>query len=272
MSKCCALAFHQAFVTLSDIGQSSLLQSVAINNDLKQCVSQNGLSGKKTVGLLGQSDYQLLRIIRPAAKASGMVSAILWQEQARFSLPIDQLFIDYLECPSMSHEKRLYVVAVAKRILKERYQTLLNASLRPIKLTLPEFIYANYVSQRFASEPCVVWVNYFPDAPQVFAFYQRELVATLKLPKIETAVMSEAFMTALNLFYLAEVKSFSSSPLWLINGVFSIESSMMNQFIGRVKWLKDEANTHSNINYIQTLEQYNHSTVSHAYYGMLANE
>ena len=270
MSKCCALAFHQNFATLSDIGKSSVLQSLAVSNDLEQCVNQNGLCGKRTVGILGQSDYQLLRINRPDAQVREMVSAILWQEQARFSLPIDQLFIDYLDCPSVTNspiikERQLYVVAVAKRTLRERYQTLLNASLQPIKITLPEFIYAQYVSKRYAAEPLVIWVNHFQDASQVFAFYQRELVATLKLPKIEATTMSEACMTALNLFYLAEVKPFSASPLWLMNGAFSIEASMLSQFSGRVQWLKDEPNATP---YFKALEHYNHSTISHAYYGM----
>ena len=84
--------------------------------------------------------------------------------------------------------------------------------------------------------------------------------------------MSEACITALNLFYLAEVKTFSASPLWLMNGVFSIEATMLNQFSGRVQWLKDESSSSATANYFQTLEQYNHSSVSHAYYGMMANE
>ena len=272
MSKCCALAFHQLSVTLSDIGKSSVLQSVAVNHELEACVNQNGIRGKRAIGILGQADYQLLRITRPSVRDNEMVSAILWQEQAKFSLPIDQLFIDYLECPSFTNEKRLYVVAVAKRTLKERYQTFSNASLQPIKITLPEFIYAHYVLKQYASEPLVIWVNYFQDAPQVFAFYRQELVATLRLPRMEAATMSEACMTALNLFYLAEAKSFSASPLWVMNGIVNIDPSMLNQFTGRVQCLNAQANLNVNVNYFQVLQQFNHSTVSHAYYGMMANE
>ena len=128
----------------------------------------------------------------------------------------------------------------------------------------------NMCQKKYASEPLVVWVNYFQDAPQVFAFYRQELVATLRLPKIESSAMSEACVTALNLFYLAEVKSFAASPLWLMNGVLTIDASLLNQFSGRVRWLKDEPTLNSS--YFLALEQYNHSTVSHAYYGMMANE
>ncbi|MBP9726247.1 MAG: hypothetical protein KBD83_02105 [Gammaproteobacteria bacterium] len=268
MSKCCALAFHQMSAIVSDVGESELLQSFELNNALGQCVSQNGLRGKKTVGVLSPLDYQLLRVARPNVPAREMLSAILWKEQARFSLPIDQLVIDYVESPSASNEKRIYVVAVAKRALKDRFQTLIDVHLRPIKLSVCEFIYAQYVSQNYSSESALIWVNYFQDAPQVFAFYQGELVATLKLPKIETAVMSEACMTALNLFYLAEIKPFSSSPLWLMNGVFTIEESILSQINGRVEWLGVEQGSH----YRKALERYNHSAVSHAYYGMLAHE
>ncbi len=254
--------------TVSDVGESALLQSLELNNALGQCVSQNGLRGKKTVGILSPLDYQLLRIARPNVPAREMLSAILWKEQSRFSLPMDQLVIDYVESPSASNEKRIYVAAVAKRALKDRFQTLIDVHLRPIKLSVCELIYAQYVSQNYSSESTLIWVNYFQDAPQVFAFYQGELVATLKLPKIETAVMSEACMTALSLFYLAEVKPFSSSPLWLMNGVLTIEASMLSQINGRVEWLGVEPGSH----YRKTLERYNHSAVSHAYYGMLAHE
>lgn len=268
MSKCCALAFHQTFVTVSDVGQSNVLQSFAINNELESSVIQNGLRGKKAVGILGQTDYQLLRVKRPEVSAREMLSAILWQEQAKFSLPIDQLIIDYVECPSMTNEKRIYVAAVAKRTLKERHQTLLNVNFQPMKITLPEFVYANYVQKYHSSESMVVWVNYFSDAPQVLAFHQGELVAALRLPKIEAAVMSEACMTALNLFYLSEIKPFSASPLWLMNGMFTMEDSMLSQINGRVQWLSVEPGSI----YRQALERYNHSTISHAYYGMLAHE
>lgn len=268
MSKCCALAFHQTSATLSDISESALLQSFDLNNELGQCVSQNGLRGKKTVGILSPLDYQLLRVARPDVPTHEMLSAILWKEQARFSLPIDQLVIDYVEIPSVTNVKRIYVAAVAKRALKDRFHTLINIHLRPIKISLCELIYAQYVFKNYSTEPAVIWVNYFQDAPQVFAFYQGELVATLKLPKIETAGMSEACMTALNLFYLAEIKPFSSSPLWLMNGVFTIEESILSQINGRVEWLGVEQGSH----YRKALERYNHSAVSHAYYGMLAHE
>ena len=270
MSKCCALAFHQTAVTVSNSGESVLLSSVALENELTQCASQNGMRGKRAVAILSQTDYQLLRVKKPDVRENELLTGILWQEQARFSLPIDQLVIDYVEIPSLTNEKRLYVVAVAKRTLKERYEVLLTASLQPIKMTVPEFIYAQYVSKMYASEPLVIWVNYFQDASQVFAFYQRELVATLKLPQIETVAMSEACMTALNLFYLAEVKPFSATPLWLMNGTVTIEASLLAQFNGRVQCLNVESNSTSA--YLNALQRYNHSSVSHAYYGMMANE
>lgn len=268
MSKCCALAFHQTAVTVSNTGESVLLSSVALNNELKQCVSQNGLRGKKTIAILSQADYQLLRVKKPDVRENEMLTAILWQEQSRLSLPIDQLVIDYVDCPSMTNEKRIYVAAITKRALKGVYQALLEVNLQPVKITLPELVYAHYVQKKYASEAAVVWVNYFQDAAQVFAFYRGELIATLKLPKVEAAVMSEACVTALNLFYLAEVKPFSTSPLWIMNGVFTIESSMLDQINGRIQWMNAEPNS----NYCKTLERYNHSTVSHAYYGMMANE
>ncbi|MES2205111.1 MAG: hypothetical protein V4496_07845 [Pseudomonadota bacterium] len=271
MSKCCAIAFHQTGIVLSGMGRSKVLQLCATTSELEQCVSQQGLRSKAVVGVLGPSDYQLLRIKRPTVQANEMMSAILWQEQARFSLSVDQLAIDYVECPSITNaEKRLYVVAVAKRTLRDRYQALLGAHVQPMKITLPEFMYAHYSAKKYASESVVIWVNYFQDAPQVFAFYQQELIATLKLPKIDSAVMSEACLTALNLFYLAEVKAFSAAPLWVMNGLFTIEAAMLTQLNGRVAWTISEAESDSF--YSQALKRYNHSTISHAYYGMMANE
>lgn len=276
MSAYCVLAFHQTSAIVLESEISSVSQPLAIPNELKHYVNQQGLQGNKTVGILAPSDYQLLRITRPEAQASEMVSAILWQEQAKFSLPIDQIFIDYLECPevvttSATQEKRLYVVAVAKRTLKERYQAFLTASLLPFKITLPEFVYAQYVSKNYASEPLVVWVNYFQDAPQVFAFYKKELVATLRLPKIEGPDMTESCLMALNLFYLAEIKRFSASPLWLMNGVVNVSETCLQQITGRVHYLKDNENIKAS-SYLKSLEKHNHSTVSHAYFGVLAHE
>ncbi len=271
MSKCCALAFHQTGLVLSGVGRSSVLQSFATTSELEPCIRHNGLRGKTVVGILGPSDYQLLRIKRPTVQANEMMSAILWQEQARLSLSVDQLVIDYVECPSVTNaEKRLYMVAMAKRTLRDRYQTLLSAHVQPTKISLPEFMYAQYSAKKYASESVVIWVNYFQDAPQVFAFYQQELIATLKLPKIENAVMSEACLTALNLFYLAEVKAFSATPLWVMNGLFTIEASMLTQLNGRVEWTIGGSEGDSF--YSQALKRYNHSTISHAYYGMMANE
>lgn len=267
MSKFCALAFHQTSVTVSD-GESGVLVSVALHNELEQCIKQNKLSGKRTVAILSSSDYQLLRVKKPEVPANEMLTAILWQEQARLSLPIEQLVVDYVESPVMTKEKRIYVAAVARRALKENYQALCDVRLEPIKITLPEFVYGHYVQRNYSAETTVIWVNYFQDVAQVYAFYQGELIATLKLPKAETLVMSQACFTALNLFYFAEIKAFSDSPLWLMNGLLTIDPSMLTQIIGRIQWLNSEPESH----YRKAIEHNNHSTVSHAYYGMLANE
>lgn len=259
MSKCCAVSFYQTFAALANSGKSNVLESVAVNSELAQCVNQNGLRGKKTIGLLSSADYQLLKIKRPDVRDDQMISTILLQEQSKFSLSIDQVFVDYLECPSMKSDKFLYVVAVAKRTLKDRYQALIDASLQPVKITLPEFIYAHYVKKNYASESTVIWVNYFQDVAHVLAFYQGDLISILKLPKMESSLMPETCVTALNLFYLSEIKSFSASPLWLMNGTFTLEESLINQINGRVQWLKPLGNN-------------SHSAISHAYYGMMANE
>lgn len=275
MSKYCTLAFHQTSVTISNDSGTAMLLSVALNNELEQYVNQNGLRGKKTIAILSSTDYQLLRVKKPETQMRDIVSAMLWQEQAKLFLPVDQLVCDYIESPTVTtatNEKYLYFVATSKRALKEHYQTLREMHLEPIKITIPEFVYGHYSQKNYAAETTVIWVNYFQDTAQVFAFFHGELIATLKLPKLtsatEISVMSEACLTALNLFYMAQIKSFSSSPLWLMNGLFTIEEAMLNQINGRKEWLSRAPNS----DYRKALERYNHSSVSHAYYGMLANE
>lgn len=268
MSKCCSLAFHQTAVTISDFNSSPLLISVSLNDELEQCVQKNSLKGKKTIAILSVADYQLLRVKKPEVPESEMLTAILWQEQDRFSLPIEQLVVDYVPSPVVTNENRVYVVAVAKRTLKDRYQALLNVKLQAIKITVPEFIYSHYVQRNYSTETTVIWVNYFQDIAQVYAFHRGELIATLKLPKVETQNMSEACVTALNLFYLAEIKAFTTSPLWLMNGIVTIEPALLAQLCGKIQWVDVDSASYLR----KTLEQYNHSTISHAYYGMLANE
>lgn len=241
MSKCCTLAFHQTAVTVASTNTTLLLSSVALGEEFERYVNHNDLRAKRIVSILNQADYQLLRVKKPTVRTEEMLTAILWQEQAQLSLPIDQLFIDYIECPNITEEKRIYVIAIAKRVLKERHQALLAAHLQPIKITVPELIYAQYVQKYYAKEAMVVWVNFFADCAQALAFYRGELLATLRLPKLDTAFVPETCITALNLFYFSEIKPFSVEPLWVFNGMISIESTMLESLTGRKQCLKNDA-------------------------------
>lgn len=268
MSKCCALAFQQTEVTVASMSTSLLLSSAALGEEFERYVNHNALRGKKTIGILNQADYQLLRIKKPTVRTKEMLTAILWQEQAQFSLPIDQLVVDYVECPTVVGDKKIYVVATAKRLLKERHQALLNVHLQPIKITVPELVYAQYVQKYYAQEMMVVWVNYFADCAQALAFYRGELFASLRLPKMDTNFISEACVTALNLFYFSEIKPFSVEPLWIFNGLFEVEPTMLEPLNGRKRYLKND----DNADFYKILATYNHSSASHVYYGMMANE
>jgi hypothetical protein len=269
VSQCCSLVFHQTAVTIADINPSLSLSSVAVAlEEFTQYVNQHSLRGKKTLAMLSPADYQLLRVKKPESRSQEMLTAILWQEQSKFSLPIDQLVIDYVECPTTTDEKRIYVAAIGRRTLRQYYEMMLNVGLQPIKITLPELIYAQYAQKYYVNETTIIWINQFPDAIQVIAVYQGELVATLKLPKTEHAVISEASITSLNMFYLTEIKAFSTSPLWLLNGIFSVDPDVLEQLNGRKQWLRNE--THEV--FYKSLERFNHSSASHAYYGLMANE
>lgn len=268
MSQCCTIAFQQDALTIAANKKNFLLSSLMSTSELALNVQKNNLRRERTVAILPTTDYQLLRTKKPLVPDAEMSTAILLQEQSKLSLPIDQLVVDYVDCPVLDGEKRIYVVAVAKRVIKDYYQKLLHASLQPIKITVPEFIYGHYIQRYHSLEKTVVWVNCFQCGSQAFAFYEGELMATLRLPKIEQATLSAASMNALNLFYSAEVKKFSTSPLWLINGVCTIEATMLSQITGKVVEVLKAAH----VEYQQRVMSAHSDTVSHAYYGVLANE
>ncbi len=269
MSKYCTLAFNQAGVTVANLGSSLALSSVPLaQSEFVRYIVSQGLSNKKVISLLSAKDYQLLRIKKPESHPHLVRAAILQQEQAKFSLPLDQLVVDYFEAARLSDDRFLFVVAVAKRALKEHYQAIVTASLQPVKITVHELIYAHYAKIKYADHSTVIWLNYFSDSIQVIAVYQGELIATLKLPATSEAGMSPASIAALNLFYVTEVQAFSASPLWLLNGVFSLDLAMLDQLSGTKKWMRDEVGK----DFYHALEENNQSSLSHAYYGLMINE
>lgn len=259
MSKCCALAFHQNSAVIAAHEKSWFLSPLSAAEELTYIVRQNDLCKMSAIAILSAADYQLLRTKKPLVSESEMSTAILWQEQTKFSLPVEQLIVDYIDVPTLNGEKYIYVVAVAKRVVRECYQKLLSLVLQPVKITIPEFIYGHYIQRYYPAEKMVIWVNYFQDQAAAFAFYQGELIATLRLPKIETTTLSATYVNALNLFYFSEVKNFSTSPLWIINGLCTIDPTISSQITGKIEYQQSLVSDHSSI-------------ASHAYYGVLANE
>jgi hypothetical protein len=268
VSKICALSCGQSQIMMADFSASLKLSCFKSFDELKQYVYKEGMKHKHSLSILNPSDYQLLRIKKPEVAESEMLKTILWQEQASFSFPLNQLVIDYIECPTFLNEKRLYVIALEKRTLKKHYDNIVESGFQPIKITLPELIYANYIQKNYSFASTVIWLNLFEDNISLLAFHKGELFASLKLPQSILFSGAESLINALNIFYLSEVKLFSENPLWLFNGIVDKYTLAFHSLSGTKECLNNEK--HALL--YSALEKNNHSMFSHAYYGGILNE
>ena len=192
----CCLAYAQNSQQHVDVG--------VFYDDLKQKVQAHGMTGAQTLAVLANGDYQLLIAKKPDVPESKIKEALLWQEQARFSLPLDQIILEYFECREIKGEQKFYIVAVAKQQLQTKYQAMNAAGLKVTRITIPELVYASYVQRELRSYACVIWINIFPDQSRALLFANGGLVSTLRLPKIEQEAdeaNQEAMSQALKLFY-----------------------------------------------------------------------
>lgn len=202
----CCLAYSQANQHQVDLG--------VFYDDLKEKVSSLNKVSAQTLLILAGGDYQLLIAKKPDVPEAKMHEALLWQEQARFSLPLDQIILEYFECRETKGEKKLYVVAVAKQQLQNKYQLVSSAGLKVARITIPELVYASYVQQELSNYACVTWVNLFPDQSRALFFVNGGLASTLRLPKLEQSESQsnqQAIAQALNLFYHEKILPFINS-------------------------------------------------------------
>lgn len=237
MVKCCAIALQKNYATLVTNKKSFFSVELRSPGALKTWVKKNKLSRQWAVVILGATDYQLLLSTKPVVTATEIMHAIVQQEHRKFSLPLDQLVIDYVDRPMLLEDKSIYVVAVVKQALMEIYQQLRQTPLLPFKITVPEFMYAHYVQRYYPTEKMVIWVNYFSETAQGMAFYQGELIATLKLPTLAGKILSVAAAEPLHLFYTTSIQSFATTPLWLIHGLQHIEPEVHTAIIGNMRLL-----------------------------------
>ena len=177
--------------------------------DLPESIKQ-GKCSFHTRGVLASRDYQLFRAKKPAVSSAEMREALLWQEQEHFLVPADQLIIEYFGCHT--HDSEVYVVAIPKPILQRRYDVLLAAGLNVQNLTIPEFVYADYIRTYLSTQPLVAWVQWFADHAQVLCYWQGNLVANMRLPK-----EVHELQRSLQLFYLDHLRSFQETVCWLIH-------------------------------------------------------
>lgn len=75
--------------------------------------------------VLDASDYQLLRVRRPAVAEVEVAQALRWQIRERLSFPVDEAVIDYFEAPPAGTEKQgeFVFAVVARRSSLARYVT-----------------------------------------------------------------------------------------------------------------------------------------------------
>ena len=258
MVKCCAIALQKNSATLVTNKKNFFSVELRSPDALKTWVKKNQLSRQWAVVILGPTDYQLLLSTKPLVADTEIVHAIAQQEHRKFSLPRDQLVIDYVDRPMLLEDKSIYVVAVVKQALMEIYQQLRQTQLPPFKITVPEFMYAHYVQRYYPTEKMVIWVNYFSETTHGMAFYQGELIATLKLPTLAEKMLSIDAVEPLHQFYTGYIQSFAATPLWLIHGLQHIEPEVHAAITGKMTLLPVIENSG------------NQAAAQHAYYAVLA--
>lgn len=173
-------------------------------DDLKDRVRARQLTSVQTLAVLADGDYQLLKAKKPDVPESKIKEALLWQEQARFSLPVDQIILEYFEYREANGEQKFYLVAVAKQQLQAKYQLLNASGLKLTRITIPELVYASYVQANLSQYASVIWVNLFADQSRALLFANGSLASTLRLPILE----QEAVGQALKLFYHEQALAF----------------------------------------------------------------
>ena len=211
---CISFAQNSCCLAYDQHGQPCA-EAAIFYDDLKEKVQANRLVSLPTLAILAESDYQLLKAKKPDVPESKIKEALLWQEQARFFLPLDQIFLEYFECRELNGEQKLYLVAVAKQQLQAKYDLINSSGLKIKRITIPELVYASYIQQKMKSPSCIIWVNIFPDQSKATLFFNGGLISTLRLPTLEKEAMSQA----LKLFYHEQAAAFADAAdiAWAIH-------------------------------------------------------
>ncbi len=213
MSRLLCVSFDQEDCFVSNaVGQKIDPLTPIVPHQLAGQLKASGLVGAKARAVLSSRDYQLLRVKRPSVAAADMKEALLWQEQAHFSVPADQLIIEFVDCRTAGGDKQIYLIAVSKPALQLRYDALKLAGLDVKNLTIPEFVYGEYIQQNMPSTRLVIWVHLFADKSQALAYLDGDLVATSKLPQ-----ESDERRRVLSLFYDEQLAGFQEESVWLMN-------------------------------------------------------
>jgi hypothetical protein len=257
------VAFDRDDCCISYEKQGNLCEELVSRESLSAAIQGLNKQGADAIAVISECDYQLLKVKSPSVSETEMKEALLWQEQAKFILPVNQLVIEYVKCKKSIDRDMLHLIAVAKKPLKANYDTMTLSALKLNKIIIPELVYANYVETHYPEKGAVVWLNFFEDCAQALLFNEGDWVASLRLPELEKGEL-KAMIAPLQLFYQEQVAVLSKEVLWLVNGpAFEGEIEQLNSLPGEVKKMnsvKEAASEASKLN---------RAVISHAIYGAM---
>lgn len=273
MSKrCCTVAFNEqseCVIALKDQGEVKLLALQESAEALLNFTKKQHLSGTNTTCLLSSRDFQLFKVKKPTVPAAELKEALIWQEQSRFSEAVDQLAIEYFDCPSEPKQtgQRVFIFSTNQNNLKARFQTLDSAQLEVNDITTPGLSYGKYIQKQFPQQDLVVLCHLFKDLTQAQVFYQGALVEVARLPLYQPGNVKDV-ITSLSELLSNKLAAWEAEPLWVINSGLWNDEAISKKFTdgltGEVRGLTHEQ--------LDSLEQDRSCAFHHAVFGVLSHE
>lgn len=224
MVRHCFLAVHNQQICLAISGQREIfyLEDWSL---LGAFVKSHKLFGLECTSYLSMKGFQLLKTKKPCVAQKELIEALKWQEESRFSQPVDQLVVDYLDIPTNSQAKEVFAVAIARAYLEEYHDALESAGLRSSVISISPLAYSQYIKNKLSTYPIVVWINLFDGVQVANAYHNGELIESMRLPS-SNKDWEVGSGDILKRIYDEKLANMSKNVCWVVN---SLDNELPNK-------------------------------------------
>ena len=215
MAKRCFLTVNNQRLTIIIEGRQEVFHLDGYSM-LKEFVAKYKLKGANCTSYLSPQDFQLLKTKKPNVAQREMIETLKWQEQAKFSQAAEMLVLDYLDIPLADQADQVFVTAVDRAFLERHQDALEAAGLNSQNISISPLAYCPYIKRYLKNYQLIAWLNLFEDSQSINAYYNGELIESLRLPLSTNSSVAEQ-CGLLTRIYEEKLQTYTDNFCWLVN-------------------------------------------------------